>query len=51
MITGALMRIVKAWARRGWRLSCVMYNLVTTYDKVPCPSGAGVDERVCFCGG
>mmetsp|Transcript_4839 Transcript_4839/g.11491 ORF Transcript_4839/g.11491 Transcript_4839/m.11491 type:complete len:156 (+) Transcript_4839:744-1211(+) len=34
VISGALIRIVKAWAKRGWRLSCVMYNLVTTYDKV-----------------
>eukprot|EP00960_Hanusia_phi_P059980 764352-Hanusia_phi.AAC.6 len=36
VISGALIRIVKvlpAWAKRGWRLSCVMYNLVTTYDK------------------
>jgi len=34
VISGALVRIVRAWARRGWRLSCLVYNLVTTYDKV-----------------
>lgn len=34
VITGALIRIVRAWARRGWRLISVLYNIVTTYDKV-----------------
>lgn len=44
VVSGALVRIVKAWARRGWRLAVVLFNLVTTYDKVradPPEGGAG----------
>ena len=31
---GTLVRIVQAWAKRGWKLTGVLYNVVTTYDRV-----------------
>ena len=45
VITGTLLRIIRAWARRGWRLACVLYNIVTTYESVTLdpPEAGAVD--------
>ena len=53
VISGSLLEIIRAWARRGWRLSCVMYNLVTTYDRVNLdpPEGGGGGGLGGGCGG
>jgi hypothetical protein len=32
-------RIVQAWAKRGWKLTGVLYNVVTTYDRVSAYQG------------
>lgn len=34
ILAGTLVRIVQAWAKRGWKLTGVLYNVVTTYDRV-----------------